>query len=565
MKKWFSKSEGSVLIGVLVGLVILSMLGIALIYISTNGLKIAVFDRNHGSAYFVAESGINNGVKFLESKAEELSRQDLSHEEFRDEMGLYVSNYLSGLVFDDFKAGKGEQEARAEISAEVIDFYKKEEGYNYSDYVIKYQVSALGEFDGNQRELTSVIEMTHRLYDLGGLASPIFDYAIFQGGTATLTINHGTNIEGPIYSHDFDELPARAVLNSDIVSLTDIAVGSNTTINGNVFAYGMYGSSGNVLLKPAGIIVNGQIHAKGDVIVSAGTTVRGNVFSAKDIKLYNSHTSAQGIQGNAFAGRNITTENATYISGEAYAGGSINLENPANVNLTPPLLLTPNLSANLPLDPPELTNFTPGTSDRNLQSNTNVAQTVEPGKYKELKVNWNNRVRFISGNYYFDKINANQSSVTFQFDLSAGPVNIYVKDTAGFGDKLSVEVSENGVTFEKVRNLFQSNPDKVKELAGKVYTEIHNKIEFASTSPTWLGNIYVNNFANLGHEFFLVGSVASRQGEVDFTSTAATIVYAPPSDSAAGQGKVGNSGENDETEQVFAEIFITVSEPVRER
>ncbi len=295
--------------------------------------------------------------------------------------------------------------------------------------------------------------------------------------------------------------------------------------------------------------------------LSSRCVVEGSVYCGADISLLNSATY---IYGNAYAGNSVYKQKSTYIQGVSYAGGSINQHIPANKYQSYPPLIAPDLSMQVPVPEPELAAFTPGLSDVTLKYNWQDPnpQPVAPGVYKDLNAFNRNTIRLSNGNYFFDDINANESSVKLQLDFSDGPINIYVKNDVTFGDSFIVEVSDNGSSYTNMRTLYSSDPVKAIDYSGKFYTEIQGDFTIGSSSSSWFGTVLIGKNITVGNSFMVVGGIAVLDGTARFDSNP-LMIFAPPTDSAAGTGSGGTSGGDDQGAQ--AQIEITFTEPVREK
>ncbi|MDD4327541.1 MAG: polymer-forming cytoskeletal protein [Eubacteriales bacterium] len=560
-----SAQDGSVLIGVLVILLVLSILGVGLLTISGNSIKSAVYERDNNSVYYIAESGINRTVRQIEYKALELADIELTHDEYFALLTDYVENEIDGSEIGDFEAISGILPF-AEIIASNEGVYSQTEVDNYTERAVRFAVSSKGNIGERSRSLNSEIVIAHRVFETGGVMQPAFEHVIYLGSGQTFALTHAATVSGSIYGYDIVIQSSDVDISGDVRSLTDVDIGDNTVIRGNVYAHGMYGSDGSVILRPNSANVKGNIHAKGNVTVSSGCKAEGSIFTYGNITLSSSRSE---IWNSAYAGRNIYLGSKCEINGESYAGGSTNQHTPANVRQSYPPLIAPDLSMTLPVPKPPLTEFTAGTTDKVLLENwrTTAPQYIAPGKYRNLVINYANTVRFSSGDYYFEDIDGDNSSIKLQFDLSDGPVNIYVKNDLVIGSGMTFNVSEDGVHYENIKTLIENDMEKAVRLAGLIYTEIHNDFILQSTRPSWAGTVLVNNDAFLGYSFTLIGAVSVINGSADL-NTAQTWIYAPPTESAAGAGS-GTTGDpnvtpgGDEPAQQ-AQVTVIFSKPIRE-
>lgn len=78
-----------------------------------------------------------------------------------------------------------------------------------------------------------------------------------------------------------------------------------------------------------------------------------------------------------------------------------------------------NIDSKLPLHIYEI-----GTSDIKANNNS-TKHSILPGAYKDLMLKWNDTLNLTGGNYYFNNIDASDSAIKMQLDLSKGAINIY--------------------------------------------------------------------------------------------------------------------------------------------
>lgn len=564
---YFRKNNGSILIGALIALVILSIFGIALLNFSETGIRNTVVEREYNAVYYIAESGINYAEVIIENTGIEVASYATTHEEFYLNFRTTLENVLNGEILTDFAPHFGSA-PEAKLSVKNYELINTGEGTNFSQMLIRCEIESEGTIGERKRTLSTAFEISHKTFFAGGSIHPAFDYAFFLTGEETLDFPSGTSIEGDIYGNNVKLSSANSSIVGDIISLMNVDLSSGTKVFGDIYALGLSEDSGNVTLQSSLTSVTGNVNAKRNVTVKHGCTVGGNVFCDRDISLQSAQNSSQGILGNAYAGRNIYMQDkgSTNIGGVSYAGGKTNDHTPNNNRANIPPLIKPQYPSFVPIPAPPLTKFKAGSKDITLEPNWKNPnpQVIPPGSYGKLEITYGNTVRFTAGDYYFEEINGGESAIKIQLDFSNGPINIYVKEDVKFGSTLNFEVSENGNVFTNVRNLYNNNPQKAIEFAGMFYMEIHDELEIGPALSTWFGTTLVKEEFEIGSDALLIGSFVINGGEFKGYANL-KVVYAPPTQSAAGIGTGSGPGGQPGSGEGEANIIVKIVKPAREK
>jgi len=605
MKKnfWISQSDcvqkGSALVVVLLVLVVISLLGMTLLTVTASNFKMTGNERNNQAVYYIAEAGINDSVYKVSQQVQGFSDQTLTHDEFFNNLWVYIDASINKVKLSGFASQFGKL-PYANIDV-VKGLVKDEETPQYTQRTISYVLNSTGQIGDRSRSVSSTIDVSHRIEKSGG-KNPAFNYALFSGNTA-LNLPGMSIMSGSLYSKDIDLASAGTNISGNIISETYVRIhgdGNNPTIGGNVCALngdvvvsyggvstvvGNVNASGNVTIGSGGTVngsvfsggdvqlladkakVLGNLHAAGNVTLQSGVSVIQNVFAGGDVKLLSSNSRVKGYVN---AGNNIKKEYGTYIEGYSRAGGSVIDANSTAVNqLSLPLLhptppsfgITEPIQNNIPIH-----SITAGGTNVILKEDWQKPglQTVLPGSYNNLSINYNNTVRFTSGNYYFNNINANQSNIKLQLDLSKGPINVYANNDITFGGGVVVTVSQDGNSFTDMNNLLSNvdTHDLAIELAGKVYWETHNNFNIAE-NDSWFGTVVADNNLTAGYAPRLIGAYAVNRGSITL-GYSPTITYAPPTYSAAdGSSGEGSGGAGKNTLPLGSRVIVSTS--IREK
>lgn len=560
--------RGGALVEVLIVLVVLSVFAMALYRISESNFRITVAEREYASVYYVAESGINESVYRISEQVDIRSGQNMDHDEFFGAIDEYINTYVDNTEFAEFEKHFADQpRANIELSESFIVNDQTDSGF--SQRTVRYVLLSVGTIGNRKREVTLSVDVSHRITTEGGY-HPAFDYLLFQGGNLDLTIPNGSNVNGPVYGYKVEFQSANSEIEGDVISLTDVLLSSGTSVDGNIYAHGFYGSSGYVELRSANCNVSGDVHAAGDIFIRSGCAVSGNVYSLGNVSLFNSQNINQGVQGDVHAQKDISMQNNTNISGNSFAGGEndhIGRTAPHQTALenqnSPPVIRPQFLfsgTGNI-IQPPEFSVIEP-----DFDNNINIPQSsgnyvIEPGVYGDLFIGGASTTVLKSGNYVFGNFDGARWGQTLRLDLSEGPINVFASGDIQFSGQ--VLVSENGTDWISLDDPY--NEDLIR-LAGKVYWETHGDLYITTNNSIrrWFGTAAVKGSITASSGSVMVGAFITKNGNIDLRSSNAVVVYAPPTESMApgtGSGGQGGGGEN----VIPPEGRVVISTAVRER
>lgn len=590
-KSFMKKRDGFTLIIVLLGLALMSILGIAIMGTTASNAKMTKVDGQSQGTYYIAEAGLNKAVYDMKEKVNELSQEQKTHDGFFDALDEYRDPAIP-YGFEEILIGFENNFAetpKAEISISSGLVVKEEVIGKYSERVVRYDITCKGEIGKSNRNVTRSIDVSHKI-ETGVGQHAIFDYALYS--KTALKLPNQSILKGHLYSRDIELTSAGSQIIGNITSETFVDIkgnGSHPKIEGNVYAL-----NGQVIVSSGGLAtVTGDVHAKGDVTIGSHGSVERNVYSYGDIKmlagnaevignihaknnvvmrhgayvrnaylggnlqLYNSNTT---VFENAFAGGNISKENETFINKISQAGGNVNQHNPANINIEIAAENKP-IKPQFPIVdmviPPDLTVFSPDTMNSISVPQSSSNYNIEPGTYGDLFVGGESTVTLKTGDYIFNSIDAGRWGQTLRLDLRDGPINIYSSGNIKYTGPVYV-LSEKKPTWVRIDKL---NEEDAIELAGRVYWETHGNFELNNDANPrqWFGTVMADENIKVGNPVTLIGAYVSRSGEINLGNNP-TIIYAPPTDSAAGGSGGGDSakGKNvtDEKDRVKATKII---------
>ncbi len=271
-------------------------------------------------------------------------------------------------------------------------------------------------------------------------------------------------------------IPAAA----DSISSYNIFAGHSIVGVGSVNAPGeVVGSNGDLFLSgvtAASVHSGGSIFDDFNAVTTTGdVTIDGNAqmtfFGSigGNVNVGQSATLTANVAGNILAGGNVTTSGNT--TGSIFAGGSISATGTVGGSTHPFTAVSPPSFTTVAL--PSAHTFSSGGTSFTLP--TFATQTLAPGSYGELLMIGSNTINLSAGNYFFSDIRMTGSFVTFNFDTTHGPINIFV---SGPVDLVSASMNLNGVASGSVSSA----------AAAQVYWETHDN--FHTEFTNLLGTVY---------------------------------------------------------------------------
>jgi hypothetical protein len=344
-------------------------------------------------------------------------------------------------------------------------------------------------------------------------AAPLTGIAVFGGNSAFIN----NNVTGGISASN------GPVTLGAFVTVDGLAGGS-TLSGGSGFAVinGPVTFNGDVTGSPFGFsgTVNGPINSGGNVNSNATTqsiTARGNV-----------NLMFATTTGNILSGGNVSVAAFSTVNGNVTANGSIS-GGPITGTSTP--------FAGVPVNPASYTPISL-TADQFTSGGPNVTTggVLPPGSYGALNLPvFAGTLTLTGGNYFFSSINIAGAFTTLNFDLTNGPINVFVTGDITIGSFLSFTV--NGIPV--------FNPDgtpnaAVQSLASQIFFEtLGNVLEGNPFGSGFFGTLFAPN-GNITEAFGTV--IGSLIAGGDVTNGFNSPVFYVGSDRLLSQSGPGPGG-----------------------
>lgn len=274
MKKLLKGQGGFAFIVTIIGLAIMSILGIAIITNVTANYKVGRVDSRSQSAYYIAEAGINYTLDKINAFLNEDIFDATSAEEFFNRF----NNEFTELKIENFKENGGIKPVANITIEEEID--------GEEENTRKYNIVSIGEIGSSKRILSSVISMgwKNEESNLSPLLKDVFihgsnihfkgDYIKGEGGTI---LTGGFTDDN---SHGGYSLNVSTMYFDGPVKITkgSVSLGCKK-VPGNIYV------NGKMTLDNWGEVY-GNIYVNGDLRVK-GTTLNNDVFVNGDFEISN--------------------------------------------------------------------------------------------------------------------------------------------------------------------------------------------------------------------------------------------------------------------------------------
>jgi hypothetical protein len=248
--------------------------------------------------------------------------------------------------------------------------------------------------------------------------------------------------------------------------------------------------------------INGPINSGGNVGLNATTQ---NITAAGNVNLQFDTTN-----GNILAGGNVSVAAFSVVNGNVTANGSISTSSAGQISGTVTQF------AGVPVNPVPYAPITL-TADKFTAGGSSITTGVNlpPGSYGDLNIpGFGGTLTLSAGNYFFTSFHIDGAFDTLNFDLSKGPINVFVTGDISFGSFLTVTV--NGTAA-----FINNGPNPANEsLASQVFFET-------------LGN--VNDGNPFGSNFY--GTLFAPNGDI-------TTAFGAIIGSLIGGGNVTNGFES---------------------
>lgn len=268
-KKWFRNEKGFALTFVMLVLVVVSILGLAVIGMSTSAFRMTRIHSDSESAYYIAEAGIHYTIDLIRKRVNDLYNRVHSADEFFSNL---ESDLDSTINLERFESNFGRG---PEVIITIAGSRKS--GENSADYTL----TSKGRIGNSTRTVTSAITVNWIKDEGFANLEDIFLY----GSKLKFTGNNISGEEGTIV---FDTIELES---NPAIMVTNIYVNGPLTLDHSSGDIGNRNMPGEIyingdlnLLSGAVRDIFGEIYVNGDLKL-VGAKIHGNVYVNGNVEL----------------------------------------------------------------------------------------------------------------------------------------------------------------------------------------------------------------------------------------------------------------------------------------
>lgn len=265
MRKLSKGKKGFTLVIILLGLSLMSILGLVIIGVTTSNFKMAKLDSRSQSAYYIAEAGINYMI-------DEINTEVNKGEMIGEELFQYIENRAMTLDGDFFEGNNGE-EPKAFINVSQV-------GIN--EEIRSYEIQSIGEIGDSKRTVNSVIGIVCETTQKKGHFGDVFIYSpkfTFKG--SAIKGEGGTIVSGGLMTDDLNR--------GALLDVTNIYFGGPVTMDGGSTSFGNVNKPGGIYIDGNLTFLNGSRNVYGDIHVNGNAVLKdvilhGNMYVNGNLK-----------------------------------------------------------------------------------------------------------------------------------------------------------------------------------------------------------------------------------------------------------------------------------------
>lgn len=216
MKRIIKEQKGFALVITLLGLLVMSILGVTIIGVTTSNYNLTKIDSRSQSTYYIAEAGANYIIDRINREVQE----NVSQFETSAEFFQYIEDQFTNdtVILDSFEENYGEQ-PKAFITISQI---------GTDEDLRDYKIESVGRLGNNSRKVSAVISLN---WSSGREVGNIDDVFLYSPG---LSYNgNEINGDGTVIIERIEQLNGGVRLNVKRIYILDYAI----DVQGNQFGY----------------------------------------------------------------------------------------------------------------------------------------------------------------------------------------------------------------------------------------------------------------------------------------------------------------------------------------
>lgn len=271
MKGIVEEQKGFVLVTIVLGLALISILGLAIIGVTTSDFKMTKIDARNQSAYYIAEAGANYIIDRINEDAQQnASKYQTSAEFFQHIEKQFIRDTI---VLDNFGENNGKQ-PKALITLSQVDI---------DGDTRDYKVESAGKIGDSTRTINSIISIKWSQNASGGIIDELIFYARnFTFGGSTVNAPGGSIVMDGMQTHNLN--------GGSSLNISNMYFNGPVKMDGGSASFGNKNNPGSIYVNGNLDFWNGTRDVYGDIRVKGrfrlkDAIVHGNAYVNGDLEL----------------------------------------------------------------------------------------------------------------------------------------------------------------------------------------------------------------------------------------------------------------------------------------
>lgn len=271
MKRALKKQPGFALVMTILSLLIISILGLAIIEVTTSNFKMVKLDSSTQSAYYIAEAGVNYMIDSINTEVKTSYTEFGTGEEFFENIeNLFTKNTVT---INKFESNNGQQ-PKAMVNVESIGSTGDSRDY---------KIESIGEIGNSKRKLSAVISINWAKQEDNELIKSILFYTQnFSFSGATVNAKLGSAVMDGIVTYNLNGGSALNI--SNMYFNGPVKMDNGSASFGSKDEPGKIYVNGNLELWSGTRNVYGEIRVNGDFRLK-DARIYGDVYVNGDLEL----------------------------------------------------------------------------------------------------------------------------------------------------------------------------------------------------------------------------------------------------------------------------------------
>ncbi len=271
MKRIIKEQKGFALVITLLGLLVMSILGVTIIGVTTSNYNLTKIDSRSQSTYYIAEAGAN----YIIDKINKEVQENVSQFETSAEFFQYIEDQFTNdtVILDSFEENYGEQ-PKAFITISQADT---------NEDVRDYKIESIGRIGDRKRTVSAILSISWNKE----VKNEIIDELIFYAQSFSFM---GSTVNAPTGGIIMDGIQTHNLNGNSTLNVSNMYFNGPVTMNKGSASFGSKDNPGNIYVNGDLEFWNGSRDVYGDIRVKGkfrlkDAKVHGNVYVDGDLEL----------------------------------------------------------------------------------------------------------------------------------------------------------------------------------------------------------------------------------------------------------------------------------------